>query len=349
MAGTARILSIDGGGVRALVAALVLQRIEERTRKPVAELFHLMAGTSTGGVIAAALAAPKADGTPRLTAAQAAAMYREEARTIFARSLWDGVASLGATADARYPARHLAHVLRMRLGDTRLSQALVDLLITAYDIERRWPYFFKSWKARGERLREGEAAAQRDFRLHDVGRAACAAPTYFEPARIDDARGEPRAFVDGGVFASNPAMCALAAARALYPRATRFLVVSLGTGRTQRAIPHETARDWGLLGWARPLLAVTRDGVSDTVDYQLRREFPKDYFRFQTALGVDPDDPEAANDDPDDASADNLRRLTARTEALLQAEAGELTRLIRRLRRPKDARARLVGASGAHS
>ncbi len=333
MARTIRILSIDGGGIRGLIPATVIERLEARLDRPVSECFHLIAGTSTGGILAAGLSAPAEGGGPRMSGADLVRLYFDEGRRIFHRSLWQGFSSLGGTTDEKYAADGLEAVLEERLGDLDLSRALRDLLVTSYDIEHRRPHFFKSWKARGERLREGETAASRDYRLRDVCRATSAAPTYFEPARIRDHAGGIHALVDGGVFANNPAMCAMASARVLYPDATRFLLVSLGTGELERPIPYEDARDWGLLGWARPLLNVIFDGVSDTVDYQLRQELESDYFRFQVDLRPRPGEEDAPNDDMDDASRDNLRRLRGRAEEMLEDQAADFTRLIRRLRR----------------
>ncbi len=325
MAATVRILSIDGGGIRGLIPAAVLAWLEARTGRPICESFHLIAGTSTGGILAAGLCAPRAGGGPRYGARDLVRFYREEGPRIFHRSLWHGVASLGGTVDEKYPADALEKTLRRLLGDLTLSQARAELLVTSYDIERRNPYFFKSWKARGERLRAGERAAQREFRLRDVARATSAAPTYFEPARVNNAAGEPFALIDGGVFANNPAMCAVASARVLFPRARRYLIVSLGTGQAERPIPYDEARDWGLVGWARPILSVIFDGVCDTVDYQLMQEFPRGYHRFQTDLGP------GTNDDLDDTRPENLDRLQARADALIRARGDELRRLARRL------------------
>lgn len=333
MTGTVRILSIDGGGIRGLIPALLLEWLEARTGRPIAESFHMVAGTSTGGILAAGLCAPRADGGARFSAADLAGFYRDEGPRIFRRSLWHGVASLGGTVDEKYTADALEQALQRRFGDLSLSQTRTELLITSYDIERRNPHFFKSWKARGEWLRRGERAAQREFRLRDVARATSAAPTYFEPAWVHNGAGEHFALVDGGVFANNPAMCAVASARALYPKARRYLIVSLGTGQAQRPIPYEHARDWGLIGWARPILSVIFDGVSDTVDYQLAQEFPRGYHRFQTDLS------EGVNDDMDDASAHNLEHLERKANALIRSQGATLRRLARTLRRPPDPRA----------
>ncbi|MHB1241513.1 MAG: patatin-like phospholipase domain-containing protein [Gammaproteobacteria bacterium] len=137
-------------------------------------------------------------------------------------------------------------------------------------------------------------------------------------------------------------MCAVASARVLYPRARRYLIVSLGTGTAERPIPYEAAKDWGLLGWARPILSVIFDGVSDTVDYQLMQQYPKSYFRFQVDLGAEPHHPEGANDDLDDASPENVARLEATADTLLDAQRKVLGRLIRQLRQPPTPRAGLA-------
>ena len=76
-----RILSIDGGGIRGIIPARILQRIEEATNKPARDLFHLISGTSTGGIIGCGLLAGK-------TAAEMAELYVRNGGTIFHRSLW---------------------------------------------------------------------------------------------------------------------------------------------------------------------------------------------------------------------------------------------------------------------
>ena len=68
---------------------------------------------------------------------------------------------------------------------------------------------------------------------------------------------------------NNPAMCAYAEAERRQPR-RRSVLVSLGTGQLTRPIHYEDAKDWGLIEWARPIIDVVFDGVSDAVDYQLR-------------------------------------------------------------------------------
>lgn len=95
-----KILSIDGGGIRGIIPAMVLAEIEARAQKPAAELFDLIAGTSTGGILAAALASPDQNGNPRWAAAELVDLYRTEGPHIFRRSLWRIVSSTRAPTTA---------------------------------------------------------------------------------------------------------------------------------------------------------------------------------------------------------------------------------------------------------
>lgn len=342
MTKTVRILSLDGGGIRGVIPALVLAEIERRTGRPISDLFHLVAGTSTGGILAAGLALPRG-AAPAFTAADLHALYRDRGREIFQRSLWKGFTSLGGMADEKYGHANLENILRETLGNALLSSARTDIMVTAYDLERREPHFFKSWKAQGRELEQDrtppEHAKDRDFFLRDICRATSAAPTYFEPALIRSSNRERYALVDGGVFANNPSMCAYAAARRIYPGTERFVVVSLGTGELERPIPYADARNWGLLGWIRPILSVIMDGVEDTVHYQLKQLFDRnDYFRFQTDLDRFGPGDDGPNDDFDDASSANIAKLTRKAEIMIAAKSSRLDQLCTLLGEPLTTR-----------
>lgn len=344
MASVARILAIDGGGIRGIIPALILQRIEERLNQPISELFHMIAGTSTGGILACALTAPVENGKPK-SAAEIVDLYRKSGQEIFKSSFWHGFGSIGGMVDEKYESKYIEGILKDYLQDVPLSEIEQDLLVTSYNIYSRKPYFFKSWKARGQKLKPGELKEERDFLLRHVARATSAAPTYFEPAyvsNVPNANGTKYPLIDGGVYANNPVMCALSSARILYPKATRFLIVSLGTGETQREIPYDKAKDWGLAGWARPLLYILFDGVSDVADYHMQQMFSiRDYFRFQIDINNDMNNQHAPNDDMDDASPENIAKLEAVASSLIKNEKEKMNRLIQQLGNPKINKAEL--------
>jgi patatin-like phospholipase/acyl hydrolase len=314
-----RVLSLDGGGIRGIIPAVMLAAIERAAGKPVHRLFDLVAGTSTGGILACALAAP----APH-PAAALLDLYVRHGRTIFAPSIWRNVTS--TVSAAKYDHRPLEAILFNAFGNAMLSEVRTSLLVPTYDIEAREAKFFKSWRARGQCNPEGETPADADFRLRDVARATSAAPTYFEPALVPNAAGKYYPCIDGAVYANNPAMCAVASARKLYPDAPGMVLVSLGAGETSVPISYAQAKAWGALAWARPVLEVMMDGMADTVDYQIRECFERDirYFRLQAGFGR----PNAPSDSLDNASDENIRRLVLRGQALAQSRAADINALV---------------------
>src|SRR3954463_2533024 len=96
------LLALDGGGIRGVIPARALQRIEERMGRPISELFDMVAGTSTGGILALGLTAPAPGGGPRFAASDLLALYMEHGREIFPDSLYLRVRTLAGLADPRY-------------------------------------------------------------------------------------------------------------------------------------------------------------------------------------------------------------------------------------------------------
>ena len=315
-----RILAIDGGGIRGLIPAAVLAEIERRTGRRTAELFDLIAGTSTGGILACGLARPADDGAPAFTAADLIGLYESEGPEIFHRSLVRRIASVGGLVDERYDDRGLNAALRRYLDGTRLSEAVTDLFITAYEIERREAFFFRSSRARTD--------PAYDFTFVDVARATAAAPTYFEPVRVRDVGDtDGYALIDGGVYALNPAMVAYAELAAAGRADEVELVLSLGTGSHTRRLALEDARGWGALEWARPLIDVVFDGSQQTVDFELGQLLgPERYVRLQIRL-------EEASDALDDAGDRNLEALRREGGRLVEERGADLDRVAQALMR----------------
>jgi patatin-like phospholipase/acyl hydrolase len=314
-----KILSIDGGGIRGVIPAMLLAEIEKKTGKPIAGLFDLIAGTSTGGILALLLAVPQADGSPQYRAGQLVDFYEREGRNIFERSFWHRLRALGNLKQGKYPGSGIESVLEAYFGASRLRDALTDVLITGYEIERRFPFFFRSSAAR--------TRPDYDFPMRDVARATSAAPTYFEPMKLNTKNtNEYYALIDGGVFANNPAACALVEAVTTHPQADGCLMVSLGTGELTRSVPYAEARNWGLAKWAKPVLEIVFQGVSSTVDYQMRQLLPdlpdgeRHYFRFQATL-------DERHQCMDDASPENITALKGIAAKMAEDRATELDEL----------------------
>jgi hypothetical protein len=262
-----------------------------------------------------------------------AQLYAKEGASIFSRSLWHRIKSLGSLAGPKYDSQGGAVVFQRYFELSELKDACARLLVTAYEIESRTPYFFKSWEAK---------SASKNFYMRDVAAATSAAPTYFAPHRArpacDDVGrlGRPGVFVDGGVFANNPAMCVLAEVRKLHPD-EELLVVSIGTGNADKPIYYRDSRKWGVAGWAVPLLDTLIDGVSDTVDYQAALMVasgprPGRYYRFQTDLPRE-------MQEMDDVRPRTISALEAWADRLIERQSGELDEVCKLLesRRRRDA------------
>jgi uncharacterized protein len=310
-----RVLAIDGGGIRGLIPALVLTELERRAGRRTYEMFDLIAGTSTGGILACAVCAPDP-----LPASDLVQLYTEEGPKIFDRSLFQRIRRADGLLDEKYDDAALDSALERFLEHKRLAETLPDLIVPSYDTALPGPYFFKTTKAK-------ETPETDDFPLSVVARATSAAPTYFEALEAGD-----KALVDGGVFATNPAMCALAEVlnqEDLRPR--DVVLLSLGCGQRTEKHSFGEIKDWGLVGWARPILDVVFDGVSDAVNYQLERVLSPDrYLRLQVELTL-------ASDDLDDASEENLARLRSQAEELISASSADIDALVAQLwwRKPR--------------
>ncbi|HEV3001968.1 MAG TPA: patatin-like phospholipase family protein [Solirubrobacteraceae bacterium] len=299
-----RILAVDGGGIRGLIPARVLAELEDRTGRRMAECFDLIAGTSTGGIIAAALAVPE-PGTdhPRWSAQTLVDLYTNRGGDIFHRPWWR---ALLEWMIAKYSPRGLDRILADKLGDATLRDAVTEVLLTSWDLSNDDPRYFSS-------------VSDPDVPMRIAARATSAAPTYFPPLWF----GEPerRALVDGGVFANDPARLAWMAKRspggdpALAP-----VLVSLGTGSAKSPDPSKR-RFWGTLPWARPMIDLLLTAPSDLVERELRDAADQrqlKYFRLNPrSLG-------AASPRLDDVSPENIRALDAVATELIRTEQRQL-------------------------
>ncbi len=305
-----RVLSIDGGGVRGIIPAIVLAEIESRTGKPIAELFDLIGGASTGGILALGLTAPDQNGKPKFTATQMVDFYVSKLGSIFYSSLFRRIFFFLDFFRPKYSPSGLEENTEKLVGNTKLSDAITEVLVPAYEIEKGKAVFFKSKNVKNDK--------QEDFYMKDIVRATSAAPTFFPAAKIKPVEGENTYYmIDGSTFASDPSMCAYAEAKNIYPEMESVILVSLGTGRHSKTIPYRKARLWGSLFWAVPVLNILFDGMPDTVDYQLKKilnvNSPHQQYFFRLQVELD-----GTNDSLDDASSQNLKKLRGLAEKMIE-------------------------------
>jgi patatin-like phospholipase/acyl hydrolase len=310
-----RILTIDGGGVRGIIPAVVLGEFEKRTGHHPSELFDVIAGTSTGSLLAVSMTVPGADGRPRYQASSSADAYEEFAPKIFPREHWVQIRGL---VREKYSAVGLETALRDFLGDTRFSDALVHTLVPTYDLMSQDIQVFDSV--------ESGVNVDDDILMRHVVRGATAAPTYFDPFVIEPPiSNHRRVLVDGGLYANNPSMLALTQVARHYADADVF-VVSLGTGQTAAQATSDNGQEWGLAQWAKPLLHIVANGTNKVIDLELQHFLGSErYHRFQVEL------PEEC--DLDNATPENFQRLRKLAEDLVTKRSADLDRVCAHLLR----------------
>jgi len=293
---TKYILSVDGGGIRGIIPAIILAEIESRTKKPISQIFDLMAGTSTGGIVVAGLCKKDERGNHQYSANDLVELYQEYGAYIFHSSFWRrSIASW--LSGSQYSYKNMEFILNKYFGESTMANVVGNLLLTSYDIHNSCEFFFKSWK-------------EENIKLKDALRATTAAPTYFTPKRLKISQTE-RVLIDGGVFANNPAACAYASAKRLFPN-DDIVLVSIGTGRTDRSIEYANSRRFGKIGWVKPILNVMFTSGLDCVDYQLEQIIDDKYIRIQSQLKV-------ASAEMDNITFKNIKCLQQEAKATIES------------------------------
>lgn len=269
-----RVVPIDGGGIRGLVTTVILQRIIATPGlENLLDTIDLIAGTSTGGLLALGIA-------HQLDLARIREVYIDKGPEIFDDSWLDDLNDLGKLRGADYDIKPLRRELRRLFGNATLGDLKKRVLITTFDLDneaskpedRTWkPKLFHNFP--GPNNDRGSLAA-------DVGLYTSAAPTYFPS--VDG-------YIDGGVYAGNPAMCALAQTQDRRynptPSLDEVLVFSLGTGTSLQYIKGKT-HDWGYAQWVKPLVSLMLDGTAGIADYQCKQILGDRYHRLAPVFPV---------------------------------------------------------------
>ncbi|XVF57449.1 hypothetical protein PTKIN_Ptkin06aG0206400 [Pterospermum kingtungense] len=369
------VLCIDGGGVRGLIPATILRSLEYHIH-----YFDYIAGTSTGGLIAAMLTTPASQSDPRpFTAKQITDFHRNEGPKIFpqrkprdsepaggeqpvssgtggggeqpassgtegggeqpdssrtGRAAWENLANaiIKKIVLPKYNAENLKKAIEDKVGERKLSETLANVIIPSYDIKLLQPTVFSTLKARRSDLENPK--------LVDVCLSTSAVPCLL-PRRdfeINIDGGEniiTRKFhmVDGGVAANNPTLLALTqVAKEMSADGSfqclknidisKLLVLSLGTGSSQRNNDLDVSKQWGPLDWVWgksgiPILNILMTAMDDMTDIYLAgffrgTDFDENYLRIQT------DTLTPSEMSLDDSSETNLTNLVNIGKELLE-------------------------------
>ena len=324
-----KILSLDGGGIKGIIPCTILKYIEERTGQSISNLFHLIAGTSTGGIIAAGLTMPNEDGGNEYRAEDMLHLYTAHGKEIFSKRPADFKSWIDAVVqdglfDNCYDVTNFEKLLKEKFDDVHLKEALTDILVTTYSPDKEKPFYFSTRLAKKN---ESE-----NFPLRQIARATSAAPTFFKPTKVVYENNE-HSFVDGGVFANNPSILAYCEAKEIWKNNRRiiqhdstqkifdpvvtaddndlpFYMLSIGCGHYPAAVDFSNAEKWRTADWIQPLLTnVFMQSVAESTHYTMQYLMPpyKDgTLRYKRLDEIKLD---AATSAMDDASTENIKAL----------------------------------------
>lgn len=291
----ATVLSIDGGGIRGIIPGSLLAFLESKLQEldgsqaRIADYFDIIAGTSTGGLVATMLAAPNKENRPLYAAKDINGFYLEHTPKIFPqKSNLLGPLSV-FFGGPKYDGKYLRSLTNNLLGDMTIAQTLANVILPTFDMKLLQPVIFSTT--------EGKTNALKNARLADICVATSAAPTYL-PAHFfttKDPNGtSTRNFdlVDGAIAANNPALLAISEIRnqirmhtgefpGVEPTEKKgMLVLSLGTGEAkfEEKYNASTAANWSMINWVynggkTPIIDMFSSASSDMVDYHISTLF----------------------------------------------------------------------------
>lgn len=330
--GKVRILSIDGGGMQGIVAGRTLAYLEEVLQKKsgnpdarIADFFDLAIGTGVGGLIAAMLFADDGTGRPLCRAEEAWRLLAEEGRRLFKPASSGLLAKFRPGMGARFSGKSMERVFKrlFAAADGRsltLKDTLKPILIPCYDLSSAAPFLF----SRADALETDNF----DFKLWEVCRAALAAPGFFDPLILKSVDGQTACTaIDGGLVMNNPTVAAVTHVvhnKQEFPSVEGvedLLVLSVGTGQFDQACDYEKVKRWSAARWAKPVMKIAGDGLSETVDHAISTAFGKNmrnYVRIQASAFTD-----KCMDGAEDPSEANVKMLMNFADSMLKQKSME--------------------------
>jgi predicted acylesterase/phospholipase RssA len=223
-------------------------------------------------------------------------IYEERGEDIFPKNTFRQLQSIGQVFSDKYSESSLESLLYTIFSDLTMREAVTPVFVTTVDCYGGKPHIISSF-------------GKEDYYMRDAARATSAAPTYFSPLILSPLNDQDRTycFIDGGVAANNPALLAYLEAKKIYPNASKYHILSLGTASKKFSLSTEQEVRGGVIGWldpakGTPLYSVMRSSQSGIIDYALDSLPDVDYYRIDTAM-------KQHHIRLDDASRDNINLL----------------------------------------
>lgn len=267
-----KILCIDGGGIRGVFAVAILRAIEKEYNQPIAGMFDMIAGTSTGAIIAASA-------TLEMDMGEVQESYIEYGEKIFTKQSKSGFLK------SFYSDRYLRDYIQDAFGETTLLDIKKPLLIPTVDITHGNPFVHRSNYGNAEQ-------DDHSIKLWDVVLSSCSAPVFFPPNNINN----NYLAIDGGLWANNPSLVCITEAQHYFKKNLEDIqIMSIGTGLQKINFSMETKREWGVTKWlpfhlpsmrmTPKLLDLALHLSSESVTYHCQHLLGGHYFRINEELG----------------------------------------------------------------
>ena len=270
-----KILSLDGGGVRALASVIFLQKLEQASGKKIFDMFDYYIGSSAGGLNALHLTINKT------SAADLVSFWSKDNLSMsMQKSFWSKAIFLNTKT--KYSNQSRTELLKKYFKNKLIASAEKPVSVLAYDVEKRRPRIISSYE-------------NSNISVIRAINATSAAPLYYPTVQIEDGSW----LIDGGIIANNPALIGLNEANKLF-NSSKIKIFSIGTGINRKSLDGKSSSNWGPIGWLRnDIMGI----LTEQYDHEILSDLLKEnYLRINSVMNN-------ISGDIDDYSEENLENI----------------------------------------
>ena len=281
-----KVLAIDGGGVRGIIAAVIIKAIEDKAGKPITEMFDYITGTSIGGVLAASYVVSKKDGSHLYTSDYIINRWETMLNEVFPQDYWSWVKNSFGVFSSKYDRTGVESLINKLLGENKLTDTMIPISLHALRLEDNMPKTFSTLHACSDQ--------KENFYLKDAVAATAAAPPFFDPKVILD-----KHYIDGVVYANNPVIAGFAELERHDKSITPddLMIVSVGTGQVNNYYSYNIYDSYGIWNWvisSNNILTILLSAASFGIEYSFSKIFSENSYRLQPIIPAElaaPDKP----------------------------------------------------------
>ena len=312
-----RILSIDGGGIKGIYSAKILEQFEKKFNCHIVDYFDLICGTSTGGLIALALSI-------KTTAEEIVSFYYDKGKFIFPKmnKVKGFLKQIGW--GGKHDNKELSKALYEIFGNRKIEDSNCLLCIPSFSITDGRPYIFKYDHSEGNLGRDNQT------KYVEIALATSAAPTYLPIVQIES--HENKQFIDGGVYANDPTLIGIAEALKYFVGANkefdRLMIMSVASLESSSGSPILDKKNLSILDWKTNLIQPFMLGQANTTHHVVKilaknHNPPFEYIRIPS-VPFSPEQSKIITLDNAEKKALDLMKGYGRDQGLLYEKMSEV-------------------------